>query len=176
MLFWKKLFFFNLDHICIIGQKVMPNNTSRKKDNLIITNSKRMELKMTNGYVGWLLNEIDRNHLLMVYPPKYDRVIAHHCTLVFGVNSDVELPVETEAFVVGRVDDGNGLEALIVSIGNTTNRPTGGTYHITWSLAEGRRPSQSNDVIDMIGWTTVKPIIDVKIIPTFFPFKATVYL
>src|SRR3546814_9902597 len=47
------------------------------------------------------------------------------------------------------VDDGEGLQALIVSIDGSTDRPDGSTYHITWSLdrSRGRKAVQSNDVI-----------------------------
>jgi hypothetical protein len=49
--------------------------------------------------------------------------------------------------VVGVADDGAGVQALVVEIGGTTRRPDGSAYHITWSLARGRRAAESNDVI-----------------------------
>ena len=119
------------------------------------------------GYIGWLLPEDDRNILLELFPPKYDRVIAHHCTLQFGVSSDTPLPVEDAATVVGIADDNNGVQALVLSIGNTTNRWDGGTYHITWSLAEGRKPVESNKVVK--NFLTLDDPIVINLIPKFFP-------
>jgi hypothetical protein len=48
---------------------------------------------------------------------------------------------------VGEADDGAGVQALVVRIGGTTERPDGAIYHITWSLAEGReaREEQRRD-------------------------------
>jgi hypothetical protein len=57
--------------------------------------------------------------------------------------------------IVGIADDGAGVQALVVRIGGTTDRPGGGTYHITWSLNEGRAAKESNDVIAASGWRTI---------------------
>jgi hypothetical protein len=42
---------------------------------------------------------------------------------------------------------------MIVSIDGTTDRPDGSTYHITWSLEDGRRARESNDVLAREPWT-----------------------
>lgn len=54
--------------------------------------------------------------------------------------------------MVGRADDGIGVEALVVEIDGTIVRPDGGAYHITWSLGDGRATKESNDVIADHGW------------------------
>ncbi len=41
----------------------------------------------------------------------------------------------------------SGVEAMVVAIDGTTDRPDGSTYHITWSLGDGRRARESNDVL-----------------------------
>ncbi len=98
------------------------------------------------AYVGWELEHKDRDALLGMVVPLYPDVIAHHVTLHMG---EGELPTETEGHVVGYVDDGEGVQALVVSIGGTTARPDGGTYHITWSIdrGAGRKPVDSNKVL-----------------------------
>jgi hypothetical protein len=53
----------------------------------------------------------------------------------------------------------------VVRIGGSTDRPDGGTYHITWSLAEGRDAKESNDVIAARGWQPVDPPIEVRLQP-----------
>ena len=129
---------------------------------------------MTNkqkGYMGWLLSEPVRAALLEKFPPVYTNVVAHHCTLKFGVDGDTPLPQVTQGVVVGMADDHNGVQALVLSIGGTTRRPDGGTYHITWSLAPGRKPVESNEVIKQQGWDTVSPPIRFNLVPKFFPFS-----
>ena len=100
--------------------------------------------------IGWLVDEEQRVELLQQFPPVYPEVVAHHVTL--ASNSSDELPAPAIGEIVGVADDGAGVQALVVSIGGSTDRPGGGTYHITWSLAEGRAAKESNDVIAARGW------------------------
>jgi hypothetical protein len=73
-----------------------------------------------------------------------------------------------EAEVVGRTDDERGVEAMVVAIDGTTDRPDGSTYHITWSLADGRRARESNDVIRERGWQELDQPIPVTLQPGRF--------
>ena len=109
---------------------------------------------MAKRVVGWLLHPEDRDRLLTAFPPVYPEVIAHHVTLKAGVSPEVPLPSEAQGFVVGVADDGAGVQALVLAIDGTTRRPDGSTWHITWSLAAGRRAVESNEVIRERGWTT----------------------
>jgi hypothetical protein len=119
--------------------------------------------------LGWLLNEKDRKALLKRFPPAYPDVIAHHVTLQFDAPRTMGLPLETRGEIVGLADDGEGVQALVVRIGDTTDRPGGGTYHITWSLdrAHGRTPKDSNTVIEQQGWQAVDPIF-IRLTPARF--------
>ena len=63
------------------------------------------------------------------------------------------------------------MQALILKIDGTTNRPSGGTYHVTWSLAEGRKPVHSNQIILTHEWQWVDPVI-VQLTPKFFPMHS----
>ena len=105
---------------------------------------------------GWKLSPLQRGELLGRYPPRYANAVADHVTLLAndkgGAYADTPRPVTT-AKVVGRADDGVGVEALVVEINGSTHRPDGGTWHITWSLADGRRARESNDVIASAGFT-----------------------
>ena len=101
--------------------------------------------------IGWKLDREQRAALLDAYPPRYAHVIADHVTLSV---SGAEPPAQAgDAVIVGRADDGVGVEALVVAINGSTARPDGKVWHITWSLAEGRMPRESNDVIARFGWT-----------------------
>ncbi|WP_448207247.1 hypothetical protein [Azospirillum sp. sgz302134] len=121
------------------------------------------------GYIGWALPDEERGRLRALFPAAYDRHIGHHVTLAFGVGPDRPLPKETGGAVVGIADDGAGVQALVLSIGGTTDRPDGSAYHVTWSLEPGRKPVESNDVIRRHGWTAVEPVA-VRLEPRFFPF------
>lgn len=101
--------------------------------------------------IGWLVDEQQRVELLQQFPPAYPNIVAHHVTLASATDQPLPQPVIGE--IIGRADDGSGVEALVVSIGGTSDRPGGGTYHITWSLEESREARESNDAIAAGGWS-----------------------
>src|SRR3954467_12450098 len=101
---------------------------------------------MAKGFIGWALDRGQREALLKRFPPRYAEADADHVTLKFG-DAAARLPTETGGEIVGEADDGAGVQAMVVRIGGTTDRPDGSTYHITWSLASGRKAKESNDVI-----------------------------
>ena len=118
--------------------------------------------------IGWKVERASRRELLQQFPPRYKSVIADHVTLRSRVAEDSELPEEQVGEVIGRADDGVGVEALVLRIGGTTDRPGGGTYHITWSLAEGRQAKESNDVIAAHGWQELELAQSVNLKPASF--------
>lgn len=124
-----------------------------------------------NSVIGWALDRDQRAELLQQFPPRFADVVADHVTLAAKASRDAELPCETLGDIVGRADDGEGVEALIVSIDGTTDRPDGSTYHVTWSLekAKGRRAKESNDVIARLGWTPIDLPMSVKLMPRRWP-------
>jgi len=120
---------------------------------------------------GWKLDAEERAALLARFPPEWPDVIADHVTLDMHAGRDTPLPDKTGGAIVGAIDDGEGLQALVVAIDGETERPDGSTYHITWSLdrARGREPIQSNDVIAEIGWRPVDDPIPIALIPARWP-------
>lgn len=118
--------------------------------------------------IGWKLDAAERAALLRRHPPTYARAVADHVTLKPRAAADAALPLETEGHIVGRTDDGHGVEAMVVEIAGSTRRPDGATYHITWSLAKGRRPKESNDAIAAHGWTPLDTPIRVRLEPAAF--------
>ena len=119
--------------------------------------------------VGWKLDAQQRIELLQAFPPRYRRTVADHVTLQTGAGDDAPLPTEYNGEIVGLADDGAGVEALVVSIGGTTDRPDGSSYHITWSLAAGRQAKESNDVLASRGWEAISPPMPVILHPARFP-------
>ena len=124
---------------------------------------------MGNGSVtGWKLPGQERERLLERFPPKYERTVADHVTLKVGGGGDAPLPGEESGTVVGRADDGESLECLVVEIGGTTDRPDGSSYHITWSLGADRKPKESNDVLRDLGWQPIDEPIAIELQPARF--------
>jgi hypothetical protein len=121
-----------------------------------------------DSVIGWKLDPEQRRELLQQFPPKFRNVVADHVTLQAKVAGDAPLPQETDGEIVGRVDDGRGVEAMVVRIGGTTDRPDGSTYHITWSLEDGRRAKESNDVLAAQQWVMFELPMPVRLRPARF--------
>ena len=110
---------------------------------------------MSDPILGWKLDLAGRTELLARFPPVYAETVADHVT--FGRKSKAPaMPEADRATVVGRADDGRGVEALVVEVNGTTGRWDGGTYHVTWSLGPGRKAKESNEVIAAQGWQPVE--------------------
>jgi hypothetical protein len=122
-----------------------------------------------DGVIGWKLDREQRKELLQQFPPRYPEVDADHVTLQTEAADGSPLPEETLGEIVGRADDGRGVEAMVVAIGGTTDRPDGSTYHITWSLGPGRRAQESNDVLASRDWTAFDLPMPVKLEPERWP-------
>ena len=119
----------------------------------------------SGGVTGWKLDRGERDALLRDHPPAYGEPVADHVTLEVGGK---EIPGDVRAEIVGRADDGKGVEAMVVTVDGTTDRPDGSTYHITWSLGPGRRAKESNDVLKECGWQDLDQPIPVTLTPARF--------
>lgn len=124
----------------------------------------------TRVVTGWTLEEPHRSQLLSRFAPLFPDIVADHVTLRTATDDQTPLPSETSAEVVGEVNDGAGVQALVVRIGGTTDRSDGSTYHITWSLdeAKGRRAVESNAVIAQRGWEPLAEPIPIRLKPARF--------
>jgi hypothetical protein len=119
--------------------------------------------------IGWKLDRSQRSELLERFPPRYADVDADHVTL--EVNSRREpLPPEVDASIIGHADDGDSLEAMVVRVDGTVDRPDGSVFHITWSLdkAKGRRARESNDLLKERGWHRMAEQVPIRIDPARF--------
>ncbi len=114
-----------------------------------------MRAGQPSTFRGWMLSPADRTQLLAQFPPVYPNVVADHVT--FADPQGATMPDIRSARVVGQTDDGKGVQALAVEINGSTNRPDGSTYHMTWSLAPGRKAEESNDVLRAQGFRPVEP-------------------
>ena len=110
---------------------------------------------MSDGILGWKLESEGRDALLARFPPVYEELVADHVT--WGPAAEAPaMPQADRAVVIGRADDGRGVEALVVEVGGKSRRWDGGTFHVTWSLGPGREAKESNDVIAAQGWSPLE--------------------
>ena len=117
--------------------------------------------------IGWKLDRDQRRALLDRFPPRYANTIADHVTLKSDAASD-PLPGSVDAQIVGRTDDGESLEAMVVALDGSVDRPDGSIFHITWSLGPGRRARESNDVLRDKGWDRISDPIPISLEPARF--------
>jgi hypothetical protein len=118
---------------------------------------------------GWKLPRDERDSLLQLFPPKYANAVPDHVTLSVCSTPATPLPRDPEtARNIGRADDGDSLECLVVELDGTTDRPDGSTYHITWSLGRDRKARESNDVLRDQGWEYLPAPIDIRLEPARF--------
>lgn len=117
---------------------------------------------------GWKLPRDERSVLLERFPPRYAEVIADHVTLRVGASAQTPLPPKPDARIVGRADDAESLECLVVELDGTIERPDGSTFHITWSLGPDRKARESNDVLRDKGWQHLDTPIPVTLQPARF--------
>jgi hypothetical protein len=117
-----------------------------------------------NAVVGWRLLSREREELLRAFPPRYRTTVADHVTLAARVTAQTPKPSDVDALLVGHIDDGQGVEALVVEIDGETSRSGGGTWHITWSLADGRRAKESNDVLARQEWSPLPEPVQIRLV------------
>jgi hypothetical protein len=122
-----------------------------------------------DSVIGWKLDRDQRTELLQQFPPRYPNIDADHVTLTVRASRSALLPEETTGEIVGRVDDGKGVEAMVVRLGGTTDRPDGSTYHITWSLKDGRKAKESNDVLREHDWHAFDLPMPILLHPAHWP-------
>ncbi len=122
-----------------------------------------------SSVVGWKLDRGQRTELLARFEPVYGNVVADHVTLASKVAQDAPLPGAVSAQIVGRADDGRGVEALVVAIDGAIDRPDGGTYHVTWSLGPRRQAKESNDVLAKGAWQRLREPIPLTLMPARWP-------
>jgi hypothetical protein len=116
---------------------------------------------------GWKLDRAARARLLERFPPRYDQPVADHVTFMPGP-AGAPLPEADHCLLIGRADDGEGVEAMVVTIAGSSDRPDGSTYHVTWSLGPGRKAVESNDVI-AARWTALPEAIRVPVTASRWP-------
>ena len=118
--------------------------------------------------LGWSIDRADRQSLLQRIPPRYAETVADHVT--HGRADEAPpMPQVEHATVIGRADDGAGVEALVVELAGTSDRWDGSTYHVTWSLGPGREAKESNAVIAAHGWEPVEGRPELRLTAATWP-------
>lgn len=119
---------------------------------------------MAHSYSAYLIRDRDLalGEVWSLIPPTWpERVDFHHVTFEFP---SAELPPDVaSAYIVGRAINERA-DALVMAIDGSTERPDGGIWHITYSLASGVSPKDSNGAI-AAGWKTLDHDIHLSLIP-----------
>jgi hypothetical protein len=120
---------------------------------------------MVFGYTVWMLSDQQRGELLELIPAVYPRIIAHHVTKEFDVPESSGAPENEIGKIYKIVDDGKGVQGILVRVNNSRHRSDRHLYHITWSLADGRKPVETNFVADntLFHSNVSKEISDIEI-------------
>lgn len=124
-------------------------------------------------YTGYEIEAGSRQKIMDLFPPKYPDVLGHHITEKFGVKNPEEVPEQPErVFLVGYIDNGEDVEGFLVEVDGTVNRPSGGKYHLTWSIdrSNGAKPVHTNNHVDDA--VMLKHPIEIDVDAKFFD-KAT---
>ncbi|RSU79012.1 hypothetical protein BRX37_03845 [Sphingomonas sp. S-NIH.Pt3_0716] len=118
--------------------------------------------------MGWIIPEDDLQILKTTYPPRHAPLEVPHCTLALGCSRGTRLPPPRKGVIFGKIDNLDGVEALLLTIDGETIRPDGAILHITWSLAPGRKPRDSHEAIRTTAPLLSKVPIEVDLIPSWF--------
>lgn len=105
------------------------------------------------SYNGWMIPDRERARIFTMFAPRYPNHKCTHITLTLDIHK--EFPTDAQVAIVGYIDDGSGVEALVVSVDGDIRRPDGLIYHITLSVADGRASKESNDVLATKPFTPV---------------------
>ena len=111
-------------------------------------------------YTGYEIEAGSRQKLASLFPPKYPNFMGHHITEAFGIK-DGSVPEQPQKFtVVAHIDNGEDVEGFVVEVDGSSDRPDGGTYHLTWSIdrSNGAKPVHTNNHI-----SEAKPIRPIEI-------------
>lgn len=121
-------------------------------------------------YSGWVVR--DRDGLLARLAaagitPAHENVVLEHITHAYP---DIRTAPEVTTVRILGVAADRRVQALVAEVDGTTIRPDGRRYHLTYSLADGVEPVESNDLLARPG--VHAPIVPVAV--TVLPFLRTV--
>jgi hypothetical protein len=133
-----------------------------EKADIFMDNNHELETQTPfNMFSSYILTDESRNALLERFPHKHEKLVAHHVTFKYP-DHDIAPPI-SKAMVVG-YSCNDSCECLVVELDDTSTRPDGAVYHITWSLRPGVRPVYSNTLIKKEGWTKLEVPVPIDVI------------
>ena len=128
------------------------------------------------GYSAYILTPTSRKDLLKRYPPRFNKVIAHHATYRFP---DTNPPPPCSLIqVIGYASTSQNdpfdhlrVDCVIVRVLDTEIRPDEQLFHITLSLdPKTTRPVHSNYLLKQKGWTPIEHPFWLEVSPSLIPF------
>jgi hypothetical protein len=138
----------------LIGPEIQMGRTRSQTENV---ETKPAETAKPDrfGYTGFFLDDASMSQVrgdLTINgasaPPRWTPPEKLHITEKFGVRESDGLPPNKSVKVVGHAVDEKGVEALVVSVDGQTTRADKRPYHLTRSLGEGRKASESMATVE----------------------------
>jgi hypothetical protein len=122
------------------------------------------------GYYCYLLSESNRKTILEKFEPYFDKVILHHVTEAFNVDSSYECPEKVKCTISGYCIN-DDIECFTVEIDGKKTSSDNRCYHITFSHSDRAKPVDSNTCITEENIFTITPI-EMDLYRKFIPFKS----
>lgn len=98
------------------------------------------------SYAAFTIDKQTRESLLAMFPPKYSNVSLDHITIQYPCDDEGALFEPESVAIEGYVDDGKGIEALLVRLNGDIFKSNGLPWHITLSLDKDKQAP--NHLID----------------------------
>lgn len=127
-------------------------------------------------YTGYEIEPGSRQKIMDLFPPKYPDFLGHHITEQFGVKDGEAPPQPKRVLLIGYIDNGEDVEGFLVEVDGEVNRPSGGKYHLTWSIdrSKGAKPVHTNMYVDEA--TMLKRPIEIDVDSKFFDRATSSYV
>ena len=109
---------------------------------------------MKTYYSAYIVPELTRQHILDIFPAKFDKVVAHHVTYDFDVAEEQKPPECTDAYIVG-CHANDRIQALVIELDGQRFQQTENEkryLHLTLSrdTKQNVRSVESNDLLETI--------------------------
>lgn len=90
-------------------------------------------------YAAFTIDRKTREYLLAIFPPKYSEVSLDHITIQYPCDDESVLFEPKSVAIEGYIDDGEGIEALLVRVDGDIFKSNGLPWHITLSFEKDKQ-------------------------------------
>lgn len=124
---------------------------------------------LKSKYLAYVLSATSRAELLAAYPPKHEKVVAHHVTIQFNVTEAgmklLDSEKTPEVVVVAYASD-DKVDCVLVNFKGTCKRMDGSFFHVTLSTSAIGKPVDSNALLKAqtgLDWNKTRLVLSGKL-------------